>query len=56
MHVLKISATNFSTEDEVAPGNYGLHDQVKALEWIQANIASLGGDPTKVKQYPIGIL
>ncbi|XP_064094477.1 esterase SG1-like [Macrobrachium nipponense] len=33
-----------STEDDVIPGNFGLKDQVLALQWKQANIHNFGGE------------
>ncbi|KAJ8317501.1 LOW QUALITY PROTEIN: hypothetical protein KUTeg_005405 [Tegillarca granosa] len=52
-----------STEDNTSKGNYGLWDQILALNWIKEHISSFGGDQTKVTVfghsaggYSIGIL
>ena len=32
-------------------GNYGMMDQIAALKWVQANVASFGGNPANVTIY-----
>ncbi|EDS32205.1 gut esterase 1 [Culex quinquefasciatus] len=37
-----------STEDRVAPGNFGMKDQAMALKWTRDNIGFLGGNPNLI--------
>ena len=37
-----------STEDSAIPGNYGLLDQIRALEWVRDVISAFNGDPNDV--------
>lgn len=45
----KILFSGFAfTADNVAPGNLGLKDQIFALQWVQRNIETFGGDKNLV--------
>ncbi|XP_038054546.1 uncharacterized protein LOC119726772 [Patiria miniata] len=45
----RLGALGFlSTEDEIVPGNYGLHDILASLKWVNKYIGSFGGDPERV--------
>ena len=35
-------------KDGVTSGNFGLADQITALDWIRANIQAFGGDPDRI--------
>merc|ERR1712190_569003 len=41
-------ASWYIAHPELSGTNFGLLDQVKALEWVSENIESFGGEPSKV--------
>ena len=44
----RVGVLGFLAHPELEDANFGIHDQIAALRWIQANIARFGGDPAKV--------
>ena len=44
----RLGALGFLSTGNLTTGNYGIQDQIMALEWIQKNIVAFGGDPSRV--------
>lgn len=44
----RLSTYGFLAVPGHLPGNYGLADQITALDWVIANIEKFGGDPKRI--------
>lgn len=44
----RLSTYGFLAVPGHLPGNYGLADQITALDWVIANIEKFGGDPERI--------
>lgn len=44
----RLSTYGFLAVPGYLPGNYGLGDQITALDWVIANIERFGGDPKRI--------
>ncbi len=44
----RLGALGFLSHPDISRGNLGIQDQILALEWVNQNIESFGGDPANI--------